>query len=71
MPRNIGVVDQVVRAMLGLAVVAYLLKDGNYVDGLSLAGFFGVYLLATAFFLYCPLYAVVGLSTYGRLDRSA
>lgn len=70
MPRNIGIVDQVVRAVLGLAILAYLLKDG-LMNGLGVAGFVGAYLLATALFLYCPLYGVLGLSTYGRLDRSA
>jgi DUF2892 family protein len=68
MPRNIGIVDQVVRAMLGFAFLVYVLKDGLYFQGL---GFLGAYLLATALFLYCPLYRVLGLSTYGRLDRSA
>lgn len=71
MPRNIGIVDQVVRAMLGLAFLAYVLKDDLYFQGLDLVAFLGAYLLATALFLYCPLYRVLGLSTYGRLDRSA
>ena len=71
MPRNIGIVDQVIRAMLGLAILAYLLKDEFYFQGLGLAGFVAAYLLATALFLYCPLYGILGLSTYGRLDRSA
>lgn len=71
MPRNIGIVDQVVCAMLGLAILAYVLKDDLYFQGLGLVGFLGAYLLATALFLYCPLYGVLGLSTYGRLDRSA
>jgi hypothetical protein len=70
MRRNIGIVDQVVRAMLGLAFVAYFLKDEFHVQGLGLVGFFGACLLATAIFLYCPLYGVLGLSTYKRLDRS-
>lgn len=71
MPRNIGIVDQVLRAVLGLAILAYLLKDGLYVNSLSVGGAVGAYLLATALLLYCPLYGVFGLSTCGRLDRSA
>jgi len=71
MPRNIGIVDQVVRAMLGLAFLAYFLKDELPFQGLGVVGFLGAYLLATAIFLYCPLYGVLGLSTYKRLDRSA
>jgi Protein of unknown function (DUF2892) len=70
MPRNIGIVDQVVRAMLGLAILAYCLKD-ELSFGLGLVGFLGAYLLATALFLFCPLYGILGVSTYGRLDRSA
>jgi hypothetical protein len=71
MPRNIGIVDQVIRAMLGFALLAYLFKDELYMQGLGLIGFLGAYLLATALFLYCPLYGILGLSTYTRrLDRS-
>lgn len=71
MPRNIGIVDQVVRAMLGLAFLAYFLKDENYFVGLTLVGFIGTYLLGTALFLYCPLYGILGFSTYTPSDRSA
>lgn len=70
MPRNIGIVDQVVRAMLGLAFLAYFLKGEVHFDGLGLVGFIGGYLLATALFLYCPVYGILGLSTCKRLDRS-
>ena len=48
MPHNIGIVDQVIRAMLGLAILAYFLKDEFYFQALGLAGFVGAYLLATA-----------------------
>ena len=70
MSRNIGIIDQAVRAVLGLAAVAYFLKDGLNVGGLGLIGFLGAYLLATALCLYCPIYGALGLSTYGPLDRS-
>ena len=71
MPRNIGVIDQVIRAILGLAFVAYFVRGSGVVDGLGLVGFAGAYLLATALFLYCSIYRALGLSTHGRLDRSA
>jgi Protein of unknown function (DUF2892) len=71
MPRNIGIVDQVVRALLGLAILAYLFKDGLYTSGLGLGGLLGAYLMGTATLQYCPLYGWLGFSTYGRLDRSA
>ncbi len=71
MPRNIGIVDQVIRAVLGLAFIAWFVRGSGFMDGLGLVGFAGAYLLATALFLYCSLYGALGLSTYGRLDRSA
>jgi hypothetical protein len=69
MSRNIGIVDQVIRSVLGLAFITYFLKD-SFADGVSFAGFVGAYLLGTALFVYCPRYGALGLSTYGRLDRS-
>jgi len=71
MPRNIGSIDQVIRAMLGLAAVAYILGGGPYDGSTVIIGLLGIYSFATAFFLYCPLYGALGLSTVGRLDRSA
>jgi hypothetical protein len=71
MPRNIGTIDQVVRAFLALALIAYIAKDGTFVPGSGLAVLTGVYLFATAIFSYCPLYSALGLTTFGRLDRSA
>ena len=71
MRRNIGTIDQVIRAMLGLALVAYVVKDGALLPGGGPEALAGVYLFATGIFEYCPLYRLLGLSTVGRLDRSA
>jgi Protein of unknown function (DUF2892) len=70
MPRNIGKIDQVVRGFLGLALIAYIGKDGNLTPGSSLAVLVGIYLFATGIFLYCPLYSLLGFTTFGQLDRS-
>ena len=70
MPRNIGTIDQVLRAFLGLALIAYIAKDGIFVPGTALVVLTGVYLFATAIFSYCPVYSALGLTTIGRLDRS-
>jgi Protein of unknown function (DUF2892) len=70
MPRNIGTIDQVVRAFLGLALIAYIGKDGSFMPGSGLAVLAGVYLFVTAIFSYCPLYGALGFTTFGRLDRS-
>jgi hypothetical protein len=70
MPRNVGTVDQVIRAMLGLALIAYIGKDGTLAPGSGLTLLAGIYLFATSIFLRCPFYAVLGFTTFGRLDRS-
>lgn len=70
MPRNIGTIDQIVRAMLGLALIAFIGKDGTLTPGSSLAVLAGIYLFATGILLRCPLYRVLGFNTFGRLDRS-
>ena len=70
MPRNIGTIDQVVRAFLGVALIAYIGKDGILTAGSSLALLAGIYLFGTAIFSYCPFYSVLGFTTFGPLDRS-
>jgi len=70
MLRNIGIVDQVVRGILGLAFIALAAQDGNSIAAVVLSTLAAAYLLATAITLHCPLYRIFQLSTYGRLDRS-
>jgi len=70
MPRNIGTIDQVVRAMFGLALIAYVGKDGTVTPGSGLAMLAGIYLFATGIVMRCPFYSVLGFTTFGRLDRS-
>ena len=70
MERNVGTIDLVVRSVLGIGVLAYLAKDGVFVDGSGPGILVAAYLLATAVFMYCPLYRMLGFSTFGPLDRS-
>jgi hypothetical protein len=70
MPRNIGTIDQIIRAMLGLALIAYIGKDGTLAPDSGRALLAGIYLFATSILLRCPFYSVLGFSTFGRLDRS-
>ena len=63
MPVNIGKVDQYVRIILGLALIAYALQDGLAIQGWHWIGLIGVVPLATAFLGSCPLYTVLGIST--------
>ena len=63
MPVNIGTIDQYVRIVLGLALVAYALQHGGAIEGWHWVGLLGVVPLATAFFRSCPLYAALGISS--------
>ncbi|WKA25519.1 YgaP family membrane protein [Bradyrhizobium roseum] len=63
MPVNIGKLDQYVRIILGLALIAYALQDGLAIQGWHWIGLIGVVPLVTAFFGSCPLYTVLGIST--------
>jgi len=62
MPVNIGTIDQYVRIVLGLVLVAYALQDGGTIERWHRVGLLGVVPLATAFFRSCPLYTALGIS---------
>ena len=62
MPVNIGTLDQYVRIVLGLALIAYAFQDGLAIQGWHWVGLLGVVPLATAFFRSCPLYVALGIS---------
>ena len=63
---NMGTVDQYVRIVLGLALVAFAFEDGLNIEGWHWAGLIGFVLLLTAFFKSCPLYTALGISTRSR-----
>jgi phosphatidylglycerophosphate synthase len=54
---NVGGIDRILRAVIGLALIAFGVVYGNYwwILGLVLAG--------TAVFRFCGLYKVLGVST--------
>jgi hypothetical protein len=60
---NMGTVDQYVRVVLGLALVAFAFQDGTVIRGWHWVGLTGLVLLVTAFFRSCPLYAMLGISS--------
>ena len=70
MTRNVGRIDQYARIVIGLALVAYTVKDGSLGTDWLVTGTLGFILIATAFFSYCPLYTLLGISTRER-SRSA
>ncbi len=57
---NVGPVDRVVRVVVGLAVLSMLFVVSGPVRFVGLAGLIP---LLTGAAGYCPLYAVLGLST--------
>lgn len=62
MQLNVGTIDRGARIVLGLALVLWAI---GLIPGVqpSIWGWIGVVPLATAFFGYCPLYSLIGVST--------
>lgn len=58
---NIGVVDRVVRVIIGLALLWYAIIAAP--SGYNWIGWIGVIPLATAITGWCPLYSILGVST--------
>lgn len=71
MTRNLGRIDQYLRIVIGLALVAYAVRDGTIASGWLVPAIVGVILMVTAFFSYCPLYAALGVTTRSKLDLTA
>ncbi len=63
MKYNVGGVDRMVRAVLGVAMLA----AGGYYH--SAWGFAGLVPLFTAVTAWCPLYLPFGLSTFSRAQN--
>lgn len=60
MPKNIGNIDRVLRAILGVGLLAWALLGAQE---LSWLGWLGVIPLGTALFGYCPVYQLLGMNT--------
>lgn len=65
MTLNVGSIDRVLRAIIGLALIAFAFFGGLAPWGWMalLAGAAGVILVATAVISWCPTYAALGLGT--------
>ena len=71
MPVNVGTIDQYIRIVAGLALVAFALQEGVPIEGWHWAGLIGVALLLTAFYRNCPLYTALGFSSCKVSGESA
>jgi membrane-associated protease RseP (regulator of RpoE activity) len=63
MTTNVGMIDRALRALLGVALIAFAL--GYVQPGVSWnwLGWIGVIPLLTAIFGTCPVYSLLGVST--------
>ncbi len=63
MKLNLGSIERAVRVVLGLVLLG--LAAGGILTGVSMwvAGVVGVVLVATAAISFCPLWALLGIST--------
>jgi len=60
---NVGMVDRILRVVIGLALIAFALGLGFPKTSWSWVGWIGVVPLLTAFFGNCPAYSLLGIST--------
>ncbi|MGB3245057.1 MAG: DUF2892 domain-containing protein [Sulfitobacter sp.] len=67
MTANVGNTDRILRAILGLVLIVAPLLNMPAIWSSSTLAYasmaVGLVLVATAFFRFCPLYRVLGLST--------
>ena len=70
MKRNVRVIDLFIRSVLGVAILAYLAKDGVFHPGSVPGIVIAAVLIATAVLRYCPLYQLLGFTTANPLDCS-
>jgi hypothetical protein len=63
MKTNVGMVDRVVRVVLGIALIAWALGFVAAGTGYNWLGWIGVVPLATAAVGFCPIWSVFGAST--------
>ncbi|MFA5941098.1 MAG: DUF2892 domain-containing protein [Sinimarinibacterium sp.] len=63
MKTNVGSVDRIARAMVGVALIAWAVMGG------PVWAWIGVVPLATAVFRFCPAYTLFGFSTCAMEKR--
>ncbi len=66
MTRNIGTLDRILRAGIGIVLLALV-----FVGPQTLWGLIGLVPLVTAFAGFCPAYRLLGLCTLARDQRKA
>lgn len=67
---NMGMIDRVLRVIVGLALLAFALGFISPGTGWNWVGWIGIVPLATALLGNCPAYTLLGLSTCPVKDKS-
>jgi sulfite exporter TauE/SafE len=60
---NVGMLDRIVRVIVGIALIAFALDYIAPGTGWNWAGWIGIVPIATALFGNCPAYSLFGVST--------
>jgi len=60
MPKNLGSIDRILRALVGIALIAWAVLGG------PIWAWIGVVPLATAGMSFCPAYTLLGIRTCPR-----
>jgi hypothetical protein len=66
MNTNVGMADRIVRMAIGIVLIAYAIPIGFPATGWNWVGWIGIVPILTALVGWCPLYAVLGISTSPR-----
>ena len=59
---NVGLLDRIVRFIIGLVLLAFAVPIGLPQVGWNWVGYIGVVFLLTSIFAYCPAYSIFGSS---------
>jgi hypothetical protein len=62
---NVGGIDQILRIIVGATLLAWAVMTGNP------WGWLGVIPLVTGLFKFCPLYAIIGVSSCKKCEDEA
>ena len=60
---NVGLIDRVVRVVVGILLIAYAIPIGFPVTGWNWVGWIGVVPILTAVLGYCPAYTLLHITT--------
>lgn len=69
MTKNTHNIDRIVRVVIAIAAFIGALSVGGGLLSIVL-GLVGVIMLATSAMSFCPIYAILGVSTLGKKDAS-